>query len=305
MKKIWRCVSPILVYYGIVMVVSFICSFYIVYNMMLNLTATDMQELTEELLMKSLEASVPAFLISGLLSIWPLSHMMRKDRRQRRYIAKKGTVKPYTLIYSAAAGLLCSLAGSLIVTVSQVGQTFSGYEETTELIFSQSVIMQIASAGIVIPIAEELIFRGLIYNRLKDYISSVQTAMIASAIIFGFYHGNFIQAIYGAVMGLMLAFVYEKYQIIAAPVICHICANMISVVLSFFNVSVDSPAVAVIIAIACIAGLALVLKLIQSQVHAELTENPDYIYNDDTPSDDSPQPPKKYSVDDYYPNSKD
>ena len=76
--------------------------------------------------------------------------------------------------------------------------------------------MQIVAAGVVMPIVEEYIFRGLMYNRMKDYMSA-NMAMIISSVIFGLYHGNLIQGVYGFVMGLLMIFVYEKYQTMLAP----------------------------------------------------------------------------------------
>ena len=152
---------------------------------------------------------------------------------------------------------------------------FDGYAEATGEILSQSLIMQVLSAGIVMPIVEEMIFRGLMYSRMKDFMTP-RGALLLSSLIFGVYHGNVIQGIYGVVMGLLLVFVYEKYQTLAAPVLCHIGANAVSIVLQLLNVQIGSAVWAVLGAVICLLLLYLILRQIQKRVHVDMIQNPDY-----------------------------
>ncbi|MBS5522423.1 MAG: CPBP family intramembrane metalloprotease [Clostridiales bacterium] len=324
-KKIWRYLSPILVYYGIVMLVSFISSFFITYQLMGSLTASaDMKSFTEELMMRSLEASVPIYLISGLISLPFLWRMMRKDRTFRKFVGDRSALKWWTLLYCALAGILCCLAGSILITISQAGLIFNGYEETSQNIFSQSALMQLAAVGLVMPFVEEIIFRGLIYSRMKDYMSA-NMAMLLSSLIFGIYHGNIIQAVYGFVMGILMVFVYEKYQTLAAPVICHMGANLTTLVFSFFNVTFGSVGILAVVALICLAALYLILRLIQKQVNVRIVPNEKYIdisidgkKNNPNGANSGIYPPpqgfggnagkdsqtRQYTVDDYYPKPK-
>ena len=57
-------------------------------------------------------------------------------------------------------------------------------------------------------------------------------AAIISSLIFGIYHGNWIQAPYAMIIGLVCVFVYEKYKSIAAPIVFHMSANLFSVLIS-------------------------------------------------------------------------
>ena len=80
---------------------------------------------------------------------------------------------------------------------------------------------------IVAPISEELVFRQVIYKRLRG-ISPVWVAVIISALLFGFYHGNLVQGIYAFIMGCLLALVYEWTGSFAASVLFHMLANHLS-----------------------------------------------------------------------------
>lgn len=86
--------------------------------------------------------------------------------------------------------------------------------------------------GIITPICEEIVFRGILYNRLKK-LSPYFLAMVVQALLFGIYHGNIVQGMYGFLMGMLLAFVYEHYKNMMAPVIFHMLSNL-SVLLTTF-----------------------------------------------------------------------
>lgn len=52
--------------------------------------------------------------------------------------------------------------------------------------------MMIFWMGIIAPAAEEMIFRWLIYLRLRDWLK-MPVAAVISGLIFGIYHGNIVQ----------------------------------------------------------------------------------------------------------------
>ncbi len=88
--------------------------------------------------------------------------------------------------------------------------------------------------GILSPFAEEAVFRGLIYNRMKRCFG-VSLGMAVSAFLFGCYHGNMVQGIYGTLLGLVIAWVYEKYGSFAAPVLFHSLANISVYVFTYYG----------------------------------------------------------------------
>ena len=98
------------------------------------------------------------------------------------------------------------------------------YETTGQVIYQSGFAIQLLTAGIAAPIVEELIFRGLIYKRLTR-ITNIRVAAIFSAFLFGLYHGNWVQAPYAIIFGLVCVYVYEKYKSLAAPCVFHIATN--------------------------------------------------------------------------------
>lgn len=79
--------------------------------------------------------------------------------------------------------------------------------------------------GIVSPLAEEIVFRGILYNRAKK-VFSVMPALVFSALLFGLYHGNIVQAVYGFLMGMLIAYTYEKCGRFLYAFLFHASANL-------------------------------------------------------------------------------
>ena len=75
------------------------------------------------------------------------------------------------------------------------------------------------------PIAEELLFRGVIYGRLRNSFTVTQAAVISAA-IFGIYHKNIVQGLYAAFFGIILAYIFEKTQTIWGCTLMHMAFNV-------------------------------------------------------------------------------
>ena len=78
--------------------------------------------------------------------------------------------------------------------------------------------------GIICPVAEEVIFRMMVYLRLRDNLRVV-SAVLISGIMFGIYHGNLAQAVYASLIGFVFAIMVEYTERPAASVFMHIGAN--------------------------------------------------------------------------------
>ena len=92
-------------------------------------------------------------------------------------------------------------------------------------ISSIPIIIEIISSGIIGPILEELVFRGIVYNKLKEFNKPMTTIILAS-IIFAFFHNDIINAIYAFGVSFMLIYLYEKYKTLKAPIIMHMSLNI-------------------------------------------------------------------------------
>ena len=87
--------------------------------------------------------------------------------------------------------------------------------------------LQALSVMIFAPIAEELLFRGVIYTHIKQ-AGHPKLAIGFSAIIFAAIHGNLALTLPLAALGLALVWVYEKTGTIIAPILMHATFNAIN-----------------------------------------------------------------------------
>ena len=100
-----------------------------------------------------------------------------------------------------------------------------GASEGTAALFSGALWQQFFLMGIAAPLSEELLFRGIIFERLRMALPFFWAAL-GSAAFFGLVHGNWAQGIYAALMGLILAWLYEKKNRLWEPVLFHSAANL-------------------------------------------------------------------------------
>ncbi len=137
------------------------------------------------------------------------------------------------LAVCAVFGAVSSIA--LNVTVSYGMELFQSaserYARVEQIQYSVPLWLGIILYGIIAPFAEEIVFRGVTYNRMKRFYS-IPRSIVVTALIFGAFHANLPQFLYGTCMGMLIAICYEKEKCFAAPVIFHMAANITVFVLS-------------------------------------------------------------------------
>ncbi len=131
-------------------------------------------------------------------------------------------------IYAIITITLISVAVNNILGYTALRDLSSSYDEIKEAFLAGSVLVQVICLGFLIPYAEEILFRGIIYGRAKEAFGP-QKAIIISALLFGIVHWNLLQFIYATIMGLALAYFTEKYRSLVPAYFGHAAANIIVV----------------------------------------------------------------------------
>lgn len=85
------------------------------------------------------------------------------------------------------------------------------------------------------PIAEELIFRGVLLNRLEIYVPTV-FAVIISALLFGSLH-NFGSITSAIVFAVCMAILYLKTENICVPILTHFLNNLFAEIIRVVDVN--------------------------------------------------------------------
>lgn len=139
-------------------------------------------------------------------------------------------------------GIFSQFAINIVIAIIHLimPSAFERYNEISG-VFDMSTApawLMILTVCIVGPIAEEVMFRGMIYGCIRRSFG-MWPAVIISAVLFGVYHMNLVQGIYATVLGVVLALVYEKTQTIYGSIIFHVVFNTSSYVVSWFEKAIS------------------------------------------------------------------
>lgn len=137
-------------------------------------------------------------------------------------------------IQSIVLGITSCLFLNHLIELSGLKQVFPGYQEVSGELFAPSLGLQILAMGILVPVVEELIFRGFIYGVLRKQCSFVMSAVV-SAVLFGLYHGSVVQGLYAGVMAFVLAWSYEYSGWFLVPVTVHGISNLTAVLAEMYH----------------------------------------------------------------------
>ena len=197
--RIWEVIYPIGIYFVVTNVVMFVL------NLMHTMT-------NENYMIYQIIATVIAF---------PFIYAF-----YRKEDGGKMANLPRTILFAAAAGLVGVVLKNLI-GYTGLKETSQSYQEVSAAFYGSSLTLEILGTCIIIPFLEELLYRGIVYQRLKAFLG-VKTAIVLSAVIFGAMHFNLVQFLYATAVGLLLAVIMEQ-EGLGAAMAAHMVTNLVSV----------------------------------------------------------------------------
>lgn len=137
------------------------------------------------------------------------------DKRYMRRMA----VLTVLLAFSVSMGL------NALLTLTGFADSSQAYQKVADRQYGVAFAAGLVLYGLISPLAEEVIFRGVIYNRLcRLYNPAV--GIIVSGLLFGAFHGNSVQGLYGASLGMLMAYLYERSGSFLIPLLFHAVANL-------------------------------------------------------------------------------
>lgn len=162
----------------------------------------------------------------------------------------------YTIMY------ICNYVSIIILFVIYGIKGYEIINPLEEAIFGSNMFMVIIYACIVGPIAEELLFRKILLDRLRRF--GDLPAILITGIAFGLFHMNLFQVFYAAAVGIILAYITVRTNTIKYSIILHIMINTIGSGLGYIIISQGNYA-AIIIFYICrlaiiIAGTIILAK---------------------------------------------
>lgn len=144
-----------------------------------------------------------------------------------RRICSRGTVAGIFLLL-AAAWFIVQVTGSVLMAVP--GLSWFQYQNV-EIDMSGYTLLTVIAA----PIAEEVLFRGIVYRQLRT-VFSPGISLFSMALVFGLCHGNLPQLYIGTFGGLLFGYVYECTGRLWFSIVAHSFYNLLAVLLSGFGI---------------------------------------------------------------------
>ena len=126
-------------------------------------------------------------------------------------------------------GLAVSIAATCFFAMVELA-FYSGESQSSTLItYTPPFAVRLLVLGIVVPVAEELMFRGVLFRRFLEN-RSFWYAAVWSSLFFVLMHQDGAQMVYAMLLGLFLCYVYQKFGSLKAPVVLHVTANCSSLI---------------------------------------------------------------------------
>jgi membrane protease YdiL (CAAX protease family) len=155
-------------------------------------------------------------------------HTVFSQRLTHTFLAIQRKDKVINPVLMFVCGALLGIGLNNIIGATGVAQYSDNYQKVTAQFFAGGMLFEILGAGILVPIVEELLYRGVVYARASDWIGQ-KRAVVVSAIIFGALHFNLVQFIYAFVMGVILTLFLERAGHLYGAIAGHMGANLITI----------------------------------------------------------------------------
>ena len=152
--------------------------------------------------------------------------------KKPRYFREELFAKGQPMSTGTFFGILCVFLGGqflsqMMLSVTELLLNLFGYSilgglEALSVDFGD--FSMFLYAGILAPVTEEILFRGLVQRSLMPF--GKRFAIFCSAFTFGLFHGNLVQTPFAFLVGLVLGYVAAEYNIFWAMLL-HMINNLV------------------------------------------------------------------------------
>lgn len=236
-QYIWRLIYPLLIFLGIQFAAQFMMTYIAMSNVAPGVTDRALlQKAVDDFVYKN-----GMFMQIGeaALMIPIFFRMMRYDKVRDVVFGRKKTyerIRIFWYLPLPVIGVLCAFAFNNFVDLTGLIEVSDTYRQLNGIAYNGGFAAHFIASAIAAPLLEELVFRGVIYERMRKRLPAVP-CILTVAFVFGAVHGNLVQFVYAFFMGLVFTYVYEKYKSVWASATVHIGANAISIIVNEFFLS--------------------------------------------------------------------
>lgn len=127
------------------------------------------------------------------------------------------------VLFVAVEAITSSILIKVSVLIPDLMQQYAEMIEKSGL--ADMTVLSTIATLVLAPLGEELAFRGMTLNLAGKFTKKFWIANIIQAAMFGIAHMNIVQGTYAFVLGLVLGFIYKKYNSLYATMIAHLAFN--------------------------------------------------------------------------------
>ena len=171
--------------------------------------------------------------------------------------AAKKPLKAILLIFVSFGG--CMVANVVVSLISEFFYSFgieSGYDSLmSDPTNVPDIVLMFLGVAIIPPLIEEFSMRGVLLSSMQKYGN--RFSMIATAFVFGLFHGNFTQIPFAFICGLFFAYMTIATNSLWPAIIVHAMNNSLSCILTTVELYVDYDTAEDVYLGITIAGIAL------------------------------------------------
>lgn len=249
--KVWNTLMPLVIYYSVYLISFFLLSY--LYQAIVGKSGAEAAAFLQEQKSTLTGAVNGISMLLGALVLVPLLRVELQEHRGRItscgqqdvFVQKKGMLSLITVILAVSS----SVGLNVLLSLTGLVQNSASYQEVAQSQYGVAFGVGVVLYAVISPMAEEIVFRGIIYNRMRRYLgewqdrrayqagsgrfdTAVTISVIVSGVLFGVYHGNLVQGVYGGCMGILMAYMYERTHAFYIPCLFHATANCVVYVLA-------------------------------------------------------------------------
>ena len=231
--KLWRVTGPVLVYFLTALLVRTLVYFAVSIVEIKNLNVN--AAFNGVLFARNLSGTMKQFMLiaDGIAKVICIIIYIIIVKKQKSLTVNKPGKQ---LLWPVISVIFGAAAMEMFLDILPIDGILGNYDSIVSSYVKNPIWLQLIILVIITPVMEEILFRSIVYERIKAYYDPVIAAYL-SGIIYGIYHMNLVQGIYGFFMGIFLAYVYEKYGGLTAALAGHVMAGLIIVILKNSPVS--------------------------------------------------------------------
>lgn len=169
-------------------------------------------------------------IVTALLSSPLVLYLYASDRNGMQIKKNRKDVRKnlFRLLLACIASIGLAVSLNNLIGMTGLQERSVTYQKVNASFFSSTLLVEFFGTSFVTPVLEEILYRGIVYERLKRY-GKTETAIFLSGLIFGAMHFNLVQFVYAGLIGMFLAAIYETEGTLLAPILAHAAANAVSV----------------------------------------------------------------------------